>query len=65
MVIDAELYLNFLKYDDKLLVGKSLVNILKYACCCINVYGIVLQEWEFEFSLGFYESVLGCSIYNY
>ena len=38
-LISTELYLNFSNYDDKLLVMKSLVNILKYACWCITAYG--------------------------
>ena len=38
-LIHTELYLNFSKYGDQLLVVKSLANILKYACWCIKAYG--------------------------
>ena len=38
-LINTELYLNFAKYGDQLLVVKSLANILKYACWFIKAYG--------------------------
>ena len=38
-LINTKLYLNFSKYGDKLLVVKSLTNILEYACWCIKAYG--------------------------
>ena len=38
-LINTELYLTFSKYNDELLVVKSLANILKYACCCIKACG--------------------------
>ena len=41
-----ELNLIFSKYGDKLLVGKSLVNILKYACWRIKVYGNRIKVYK-------------------
>ena len=42
-LINTELYLTFSKYVDKLLLVRSLINILKLACFCIVFYPYFLQ----------------------
>ena len=68
-LINTELYVNFSKYIDELLVAKSLTNILKFTYFNIHFrkrwLKKVLREWVFGLSLGSYESVLDDSILHY
>ena len=71
-LINTELYINFSKYIDELLVAKSLTNILKFTYFNIHSRNTffnrkrwlkkVLREWVFGFSLRSYESVFDDSI---